>query len=176
MDVTRWLTPPPNVVKLNVDTAILRNHSILAVIARNDKGEVLKAWAKQSNCCDPLEAETSAVLWALQLAASESFMNIVIEGDAKVCFDAIADNSPAPWTISSLITNIIELSNLSCLVVFVGLGGEQMILHTRWQNLLPIVDFLSIVYCNYDSLPPTVWDVGLLVYLFLIVFNELPHL
>uniref|UniRef100_A0A2N9ED89 Reverse transcriptase zinc-binding domain-containing protein n=1 Tax=Fagus sylvatica TaxID=28930 RepID=A0A2N9ED89_FAGSY len=83
MDVTKWSTPPPNVVKLNVDAAILRNHSTLAVIARNDKGEVLKAWAKQSKCCDPLQAETSAVLWALQLAASESFMHIIIEGDAK---------------------------------------------------------------------------------------------
>ena len=62
-------------------------------------------------------------------------MNIVIEGDAKACFDAIVDNSLAPWTISSLITNIIELSHPSCLVVFVGLGGEQMML------------------------PPTVWDV-----------------
>uniref|UniRef100_A0A2N9FPZ2 Reverse transcriptase domain-containing protein n=1 Tax=Fagus sylvatica TaxID=28930 RepID=A0A2N9FPZ2_FAGSY len=61
MDVTKWSTPPPNVVKLNVDAAILRNHSTLAVIARNDKGEVLKAWAKQSKCCDPLQAETSAV-------------------------------------------------------------------------------------------------------------------
>uniref|UniRef100_A0A2N9GNN9 Reverse transcriptase domain-containing protein n=1 Tax=Fagus sylvatica TaxID=28930 RepID=A0A2N9GNN9_FAGSY len=83
MDVTKWSTPPPNVVKLNVDAAILRNHSTLAVIARNDKGEVLKAWAKQSKCCDPLQAETSAILWALQLAASESFMHIIIEGDAK---------------------------------------------------------------------------------------------
>ena len=116
MDVTRWLTPPPNVVKLNVDAEILRNHSTLAIIARNDKGEVLKVWAKQSNCCNPLQPETLAVLWALQLAASESFMNIVIEGDANVCFNAIAVNSSTPWAISSLITNIIKLSRsfLSC--------------------------------------------------------------
>ena len=43
MDVTRWSTPPPNAVKLNVDATILRNHSTLVVIARNDKDEVLKA-------------------------------------------------------------------------------------------------------------------------------------
>ena len=157
MDVTKWSTPPPNVVKLNVDAAILRNHSTLAVIARNDKGEVLKAWAKQSKCCDPLQAETSAVLWTLQLAASESFMHVIIEGDAKVCFDAIADNSPAPWTVSSLITNITELSNsfLSCCFCWIRRGANDAA-HT----LAKFASHSSFpLYCNYDSLPLTVWEV-----------------
>ena len=157
MDVTKWSTPPPNVVKLNVDAAILRNHSTLAVIARNDKGEVLKAWAKQSKCCDPLQAETSAVLWALQLAASESFMHIIIEGDAKVCFDAIADNSPAPWTVSSLINNITKLSNsfLSCCFCWIRRGANDAA-HT----LAKFASHSSFpLYCNYDSLPLTVWEV-----------------
>ena len=54
-------------------------------------------------------------------------MNIVIEGDAKACFDAIADNSLAPWTISSLITNIIELSRsfLSCCFCWTRRGAND---------------------------------------------------
>jgi hypothetical protein len=48
---------PHRVVKLNVDTAISKNFSTLAVIARDDKGHILKAWAKEHPHCGPLQAE-----------------------------------------------------------------------------------------------------------------------
>uniref|UniRef100_A0A2N9EYL8 Reverse transcriptase domain-containing protein n=1 Tax=Fagus sylvatica TaxID=28930 RepID=A0A2N9EYL8_FAGSY len=85
----RWCCPPPNVVKLNVDAAIASDFSTLAVIARDSNGNILKAWAKRSSHSDPLQAETCAILWALKLAAEESFLHILVEGDSKISFDAI---------------------------------------------------------------------------------------
>ncbi len=156
MDVTRWSTSSPNVFKLNVDATISMNHLTLVVIAQNDKGEVLKAWAKQSDFCNPIQAETSAVIWALQLSAFESFMNIAIESDANVCFDAIADNSSTTWVISSLITNIIELSRsfLSCCFCWIrreAIDAAHMLAKFASHNRSPL-------QCNYLSLPPSVRD------------------
>ena len=66
----------------------------LAVVARIKNGEVLKVWAKMHEWCSPLQAEAAAVLWAIQLALSENWQHIIIEGDAKSCFN--------PLTISEL--------------------------------------------------------------------------
>ena len=59
------------------------------VVARDDKGQILKAWTKEHVLCEPVMAEASAILWALELAASENFDRIIVEGDAKVCFDGL---------------------------------------------------------------------------------------
>ena len=79
--------------------------------------------AKHLDGGDPLKAETHVVLWALELALMEDFHHIVIEGDAKLCFDAIGDKSVTPWSIGSLIDNIGERSKLffSC-----SLCGEKV--------------------------------------------------
>jgi hypothetical protein len=51
------------------------------VVARDDQGQVLKAWSKEHILCQPMQAEASAILWALNLAKDESFENIIVEGE-----------------------------------------------------------------------------------------------
>lgn len=34
---------------------------------------------------EPIVAEASAILWALQLALEEEHQNVMIEGDSKLC-------------------------------------------------------------------------------------------
>ena len=38
---------------------------------------------------EPIVAEASAILWALQLALEETHQNVMVEGDSKLCFDAL---------------------------------------------------------------------------------------
>ena len=38
---------------------------------------------------EPIVAEASAILWALQLALEENHQNVMVEGDSKLCFDAL---------------------------------------------------------------------------------------
>ncbi len=40
-----WISPPPNVVKLNVDVVVSKDHTTLAVVAREGRGKILKVWA-----------------------------------------------------------------------------------------------------------------------------------
>ena len=39
-------------------------------------------------------AEASTITWAIEMAKSENFQDIVVESDAKVCIDAISGDQP----------------------------------------------------------------------------------
>ena len=66
--------------KLNVEVAISKKHSTLAVITHDDKGQILNAWAKKHLHCEPFQAEELVILWALELAEVEKFDTIIVEG------------------------------------------------------------------------------------------------
>ena len=54
-------------IKINMlQTQILQ---LVAAVARDDRGEILKAWAKKQEYCDAFEAEAAAFTWALKLAS-----------------------------------------------------------------------------------------------------------
>ena len=76
-------------VKLNVDAAMSENATTLAMMARNKNGEVLKVWAKRHEWCSPMQAEATAVYWAIQLVQREKWQHIIIEGDAKSYFNPL---------------------------------------------------------------------------------------
>ena len=76
----------------------LRTTQPLTIIARDAHGFVLKAWSKILPKKSPLSAETEAILWALQLAKSEAWSEIILESDSKNSIDAIMDcTSCPPW-------------------------------------------------------------------------------
>ncbi|KAL0007081.1 hypothetical protein SO802_008583 [Lithocarpus litseifolius] len=114
----KWNPPPFGWIKLNTNAAIGEQSNAIAVVARNHIGEVLKVWARSSPTCCPLRAEASAILWAIQLAKVEKWPHIVIEGDAKNCFDPLSSSPTTPdWTISNTISSIQCLREffLSCI-------------------------------------------------------------
>jgi ribonuclease HI len=99
----KWLPPPHGIVKLNVDAAIFHSSACIAVIARNESGLIIKAWAKPFNSIDPLVAEAAAILWAIQIAKMESWNAITVEGDSKVCVDfLLQDFTASRWSIAGL--------------------------------------------------------------------------
>uniref|UniRef100_A0A2N9FSI3 RNase H type-1 domain-containing protein n=1 Tax=Fagus sylvatica TaxID=28930 RepID=A0A2N9FSI3_FAGSY len=95
---TTWIPPAFGVIKLNVDAAISKDFSTLAVVARNANGEIIKAWAKDHFASNALQAEAAAILWALELANYEKFPCIIVEGDSKICCDALNNmDSELAW-------------------------------------------------------------------------------
>ena len=69
---TLWIPPPKNYIKLNVDVAVSQTFTSLAMVARNEFGEVLKVWAKIHDLCTPTQVEAVAILWAPSLATIEN--------------------------------------------------------------------------------------------------------
>uniref|UniRef100_A0A2N9G2U3 CCHC-type domain-containing protein n=1 Tax=Fagus sylvatica TaxID=28930 RepID=A0A2N9G2U3_FAGSY len=104
MNPPSWSVPPSNVLKLNVDAALKDGVATLAVVVRNDMGHVINGWAKKVETTDPATVEAAALLWALEIAVENKFTKIVVEGDAKLCIDAITiETTSIPWRIHNLV-------------------------------------------------------------------------
>lgn len=71
---------------MNVDAALDNSSFLLVAVARDDKGDIIKVWAKTHISCSSLQVEANAILWAVQLAMIEGWNQVIIEGDAKACF------------------------------------------------------------------------------------------
>ncbi len=93
-------------IKLNVDAALLQSSARIAVIARNEDGMIIKAWAKSVLTCKPLLAEAHAIQWAIILAKAENWSKIMIESDSKVCIEALVLEQSCEWSISVLCINV----------------------------------------------------------------------
>ena len=66
-----WKKPPTGFIKLNVDSAVSQVNTSIAVMAINEAGGVIKAWARTLPKCEPIESEAAAIVWALNLALEE---------------------------------------------------------------------------------------------------------
>jgi hypothetical protein len=148
-----WCPPSPGSIKLNVDAAILPTSARIAVIARDEGGLLIKAWAKSVVTSDPLIAEATAIHWAILLAKSESWSNILIESDSKVCIDAlVADPKHVDWSISVICDNIKHLAREFSFCSFCWVSREiNMVAHTL-AKLVP--SRLSPVLYFPNNLPP----------------------
>ena len=80
-ELTSWMPPPRNYIKLNVDASISSGFTFLAMVARNEFGEVLKVWTKIHDLHSPTQTKADTIQWALNLANDENWSNIVMEGD-----------------------------------------------------------------------------------------------
>ena len=82
-------------------------------IARDGRGDVLKIWAKTFGKSSPILAKAHAILWGVQLAREEGWNRIILEGDAKSCFDPLTTENISPArTISNVINNVLCLKHL----------------------------------------------------------------
>lgn len=85
--------------------------------------------------CSPLRAEAAAVLCSIQLALTENWEQIIIEGDAKSCFDPLTiAEIQSDWSIATTVNNILELRNFYLNCNFIGLD-VSILLHMRLQSM-----------------------------------------
>ncbi|KAK9995900.1 hypothetical protein SO802_020586 [Lithocarpus litseifolius] len=106
-----WSPPPSGCIKLNVDAATRSSGSALAVVARNHLGDVLSIWVKKYHNSSPAIAEAESLYWAMNLAVKEGWKSVILEGDAKNCFDPLINPDLSPeWHTHNIICNIHSLA------------------------------------------------------------------
>ena len=71
------------------------------------------ALSKKANTNVPFQAKAEVLLWFVQLTGSFTGKKVVIEGDSKMCIEALRTrNLDVPWRISSCLTEICRLTSL----------------------------------------------------------------
>ena len=157
VSIPRWSVPPLQVLKFNVDAALKDGLATLAVIVRSDSGHVMNGWTKRYDTTDPCTAEAAAILWAMKLAKKNNYLKILVEGNAKICIEAITEVvATIPWRILSLV-NIIMVLALefpTCSFCWVRTDANGMA-HSlaKFTSSLP-----SCFFCNSSNLPPSVHE------------------
>ena len=88
---------------------------IAEAMARDSSGIITNWWTKRHPTSYPCITEAMALLWTLELAQANCFSNVVVEGDAKVCVDAInVGNDETSWRILPIITNAKNMISIFC--------------------------------------------------------------
>ena len=76
-----WIPPLGLSFKINVDVAVGLCFSFIAVVARDQKGELVFTSTMKMNTTIPLQAEAKAIKWALSLAPAMGKECIIVESD-----------------------------------------------------------------------------------------------
>ena len=80
----KWLPPPLGWVKINTDAAVLGTTSIgLGWVTRDSSGAILAAGVRRLNVCwTPEMAEWMAARWALDVARTQNWRQVILESDS----------------------------------------------------------------------------------------------
>ncbi|XP_012855093.1 PREDICTED: uncharacterized protein LOC105974524 [Erythranthe guttata] len=104
-----WVRPEMNVVKINFDAAINKVDGVcgIGVIARTNLGECV-GW--NSRCIkqslDPTAAEAQAAFMAVEMARTNNWRRIVIEGDSMEVICAVCEPAISEATNGNIIEDI----------------------------------------------------------------------
>ena len=109
--IASWTPPPQSRIKIIVDAAFSSTKFALVAVARGHHRDAIFIWGKELLLCFPLQAEATAILWAMQLAIQERWSSVIIEGDAKLCLEPLSHPNLIPsWLINTTISNICTLA------------------------------------------------------------------
>ena len=82
--------------KINVDAAVGPRFSFIAVVARDQRGELVFVGSMKVNTTLPLLAEVEAIKWALSLAPTMGNDYIIVESDCQYCVHLLNDLAEPP--------------------------------------------------------------------------------
>ena len=151
-----WKNPSVGTIKLNTDVAVRTSFSTVAMVAWDAHGSLCSAWTHTVNEDDPIAAEASAILWALQIAKMENFTSIIVESDSKLCIDVITLHpEDSYWVSAAFVSDIISLSSDFSSCSFSWVKREANIAAHELAKFATLFD--SVFFCNAVSLPPSVF-------------------
>ena len=103
-----WIRPEQGAVKINCDAAVGSDHSFIAIMVRDWRGDLIFSMSKRVETNLPIQAEAEAINLATCVAVNRGFEYVVVESDAKACIDALkAPFDEVPWRISSITVDTL---------------------------------------------------------------------
>jgi hypothetical protein len=106
---------------------------------------------------DPLIAETTALLWALEIEQDNCFSYILMEGDAKICIKALAaEPKKVPWKIQTLVSNIKCVALDFNVCSFYWVPRDVNVLAHSFAKFASSQEFCFL--CNSTNLPLSVHE------------------
>ncbi|KAL4303379.1 hypothetical protein GQ457_10G023210 [Hibiscus cannabinus] len=133
--VSRWETPPSSVVKINFDSAFVRQdrYATSGVVARDSEGLVLAACViPHSNVSDAFVAEALACKIAIQFAKDMGLLNVIIEGDSLTVVKKLNSSSHDRSIIAPIIVDIKDMAESFNSISFRFVRRWQISLHILW--------------------------------------------
>ncbi len=154
---THWIPPPPNMIKLNTDATVRTNSFSIAVVARDNLGNIRRAWSKQLNTIDPVVAKATAITWALEIVNDEGYQQIIVESDSKICIKAFSENSTdVCWKLAAFCYEVYAFSLQFVSCCFSWTKREA---NATAHELAKFATSVSSPFCcNDSSLPPSVFE------------------
>ena len=107
----KWIPPPENVFKVNVDAAInAKDHTTgVGVVIRGTNGKVIAAGINQSSLKGTVNnAEAEAMLWGIQVAREANLASLIIESD---CLEVVQLVNNTKDSITNFFWTILEIQN-----------------------------------------------------------------
>ncbi|XP_009762833.1 uncharacterized protein [Nicotiana sylvestris] len=101
----RWIKPPPNTIKLNIDEAFSKYtlEAGLGGVFRNNNGDWIVSYCKSTYDSSVKYCELMALHEGLKIAQELGFSKNEIETDSTDAISLLNDNNP---NISNLILNV----------------------------------------------------------------------
>ena len=117
-------------------------------MGRDDKGELLFAWAKQIEPGSPLVGEGKAAFCAIKRAIENEFSKIIVEVDAWNVIDPLTNAGKTPhWSIVEVVTDILYFVKCFDAIVFSFVyreGSVPVHLLAQWTAFVNWVGSVSI--------------------------------
>ncbi|KAA3487801.1 reverse transcriptase [Gossypium australe] len=148
-DLNKWGLPPPNWVKINVDTGFsaARQHAASGFIIRNDEWLIMGSGFRTHNLVRSVVlAEATVVLHGLHFAPEMGFSNVILESDPKLVIQNLQSSKedyseirPLTWDAKALTRNFS-----SCRFEFVARDGNSAAHAMAVEGLKRYEDFFWV--------------------------------
>lgn len=111
-----WNPPLQGCIKVNVDASICDAgfQAGCGGVARNHFGEFLYGFSSKLTSCSVEEGELRAVLQGLKLVVDRGDREMVVESDSQLVIDWLSNRFNPQHPLSSIIEEIIDITNVSC--------------------------------------------------------------
>ncbi|XP_012844333.1 PREDICTED: uncharacterized protein LOC105964354 [Erythranthe guttata] len=128
---TQWNPPPDGFIEINFDAAVPQGESFYSVsmVARDREGEC-RWWAVRRYPGHPraVDCEAHAALKAINIAKTQGWTSIILEGDCLQVIEALNSSDPLLSSFGAFLEEVLSIAKnfVRCNFQFIKRSGNQL--------------------------------------------------